>query len=145
MQYTFHPKTSVLTKVPRLPKRPPDNYLRDNMRLRLEKHDVEFTMTVQLQTDSHRMPIEDAGILWPEALSPRIPVATLRIPRQTFVSPAQLAFARNLSFNPWHCIEEHRPLGNLNRARRRVYYELSQFRQMNNGIEHVEPTGQETF
>ena len=35
-------------------------------------------------------------------LSPPVPVATLRLPRQTFDTPAQLAFAHRLSFNPWH-------------------------------------------
>ena len=145
MQYAFLPQSEVVTRLPRLPRRPPDSYLRDNMRATLDACDVEFTMTVQLQTDAFRMPIEDAGVLWPVSLSPRIPVATLRIPRQQFDTPAQLAFARNLSYNPWHAIEEHRPLGNLNRARRRLYQELSRFRQAHNGIRHVEPTGDEMF
>ena len=69
----------------------------------------------------------------------------LRIPRQTFDSPEQLAFARVLTYNPWHCIPEHRPLGNQSRARKRMYYELSQLRQKMNGVEHYEPTGDETF
>ena len=82
---------------------------------------------------------------WPTKLSPRIPVATLRIPRQRFDSPEQLAFARNLSFNPWHCLPEHRPLGNQSRARLRMYQELSTLRQRVNGLQHYEPTGDEAF
>jgi len=145
VQYAFLPATKVDMKVQGLPGRPSDNYLRENMALTLGKRDVAFVMTVQPQTDSFRMPIEHAGVLWPERLSPRIPVATLHIPRQRFDSPAQLDFARNLSYNPWHCVSEHRPLGNLNRARRRLYWELSRFRQANNGVVHVEPTGLESF
>jgi hypothetical protein len=145
MQYAFCPKTRVHRKIPRLPLRPPPNYLRDNMVMTLNEHDVELEMTVQIQTDPHLMPIENAAVLWPERLSPRIPVATLRIPRQRFDSPAQFAFARNLSYNPWHCIAEHRPLGNQSRARRRMYHELAQFRQRMNGVPHVEPTGDERF
>ena len=57
-----------------------------------------------MQTDPHLMPIENAGVLWPEKLSPRVSVATLRIPRQTFDSPAQMEFAKKLSYNPWHTI-----------------------------------------
>jgi hypothetical protein len=91
------------------------------------------------------MPIENAAVLWPTRLSPRIPVATLRIPRQRFDSPEQLAFARNLSFNPWHCLPEHRPLGNQSRARKRMYSELSRLRQSLNRVEHYEPTGDEVF
>lgn len=145
MQYSFRSLTKVPRNVPRLPFRPPDNYLRDNMIKTLAEQDVEFEMTVQIQTDAFRMPIENAGVLWPVRLSPRVPVATLRIPKQRFDSPAQLAFARNLTLNPWHCIPEHRPLGNQSRARRRMYQELSQFRQAMNRENHIEPTGNEKF
>ena len=91
------------------------------------------------------MPIENAAVLWPERLSPRVSVATLRIPQQKFDSPAQIAFARRLSYNPWHCIAEHRPLGNQSRARRRMYFELSKYRHDMNRVPHYEPTGDETF
>jgi hypothetical protein len=84
-------------------------------------------------------------VLWPEKLSPRVSVATLRIPRQQFNSPAQLNFEKRLSYNPWHCIAEHRPLGNQSRARRRMYWALSQFRHDMNAIPRYEPTGDEVF
>lgn len=144
-QYSFQPRTKVPHHIPRLPFRPPDNYLRDNMVQTLNETDVEFDLTVQVQTDPFRMPIENAAVLWPTRLSPRIPVATLRIPRQKFDSPAQLAFAHNLRLNPWHCLPEHRPLGNQSRARRRMYEELAIFRQKMNNETHVEPTGNEQF
>jgi hypothetical protein len=111
----------------------------------LAARDVEFDIMVQVQTDPHRMPIENASVRWPERLSPMVPVATLRIPKQRFDSPKQMAFAHNLSYNPWHCIPEHRPLGNQSRARRRMYYELSRLRQSMNATPHVEPTGDEVF
>jgi hypothetical protein len=145
MQYSFYPKSEVKKRIPRLPLRPPDNYLRDNMVKTLREHDVEFDMLLQVQTDPHRMPIEDAAVLWPERLSPRIPAARIHIPRQEFDSAAQFAFAGNLSYNPWHCLADHRPLGNQSRARLRMYRELSQYRQAMNGTPHVEPTGKETF
>jgi hypothetical protein len=91
------------------------------------------------------MPIENASVRWPEALSPYHVVAKLRICKQRFDPPAQLAFADNLSINPWHCLPQHRPLGNLNRARRHVYYTLSKLRQDINGHPHIEPTGAERF
>jgi hypothetical protein len=56
-----------------------------------------------------------------------------------------MAFARNLRFNPWHSLREHRPLGNQSRARRRMYAELAAHRQRMNGVPHVEPTGRETL
>jgi hypothetical protein len=145
MQYAFYPKTEVYTKIPALPFRPPDNYLRDNMVRTLAEKDVSFDILVQVQTDPHRMPIENAAVLWPEKLSPRVRVATLHIPQQRFDSPQQFEFASYLSFNPWHCLPAHRPLGNQSRARRRMYEELSKLRQRMNNTPHLEPTGSETF
>ena len=145
MQYSVWPKTNRRTPIPRLPFRPPDDYLRDAMVATLAKEDVELEIRLQVQTDPHLMPIENNAVLWPERLSPRIPAATLRIPSQKFDSPAQMEFVRRLSFNPWHCIAEHRPLGNQSRARRRMYYELSKLRQKMNNLSHYEPTGDETF
>jgi hypothetical protein len=145
MQYSVWPKTATRTPVPRLPLRPPDNYLRNAMVGALDAGDVELDFRIQLQTDSFLMPIENAGVLWPEKLSPRVSVATLRIPRQTFSSPAQIDFEKRLSYNPWHCIAEHRPLGNQSRARRRMYLALSTFRHDMNAVPHYEPSGDETF
>ena len=145
MEYSFWPKSNRKTRIPNLPFRPPDNYLRNAMVASLASGDVEFDVRVQMQTDAFLMPIENAGVLWPEKLSPRVSVATLRLPRQTFDYPAQLEFARILSYNPWHSIAEHRPLGNQGRARRRMYAELAQLRQSMNGVTHYEPTGNERF
>lgn len=113
--------------------------------LRHSERDVEFDILVQIQTDPFRMPIENAAVRWPEKLSPFVPAATLRIPRQKFDTLAQFAFANNLSYNPWHCVPEHRPLGNQSRARRRLYETLSHLRQSKNNTPHVEPTGDEVF
>lgn len=145
MQYSFRSRLTTRTPVPRLPLRPPDNYLRDAMVATLAKQDVEFDILLQRQTDPFLMPIENNAVLWPTKLSPRVPAAVLRIPKQKFDSPEQLAFARVLKYNPWHCIPEHRPLGNQSRARRRMYSELSRFRQQMNNVQHYEPTGDEVF
>lgn len=145
MQYSFWPKKREKTPIPRLPFRPPDDYLRQAMISTLENEDVEFDVRVQLQTDPFRMPIENNAVLWPEKLSPRVSVATLHIPRQKFDSRAQMEFAKQLSFNPWHCIPEHRPLGNQGRARKRMYWALSQLRHNMNNVPHYEPNGNEFF
>jgi hypothetical protein len=34
-----------------------------------------------------------------------------------------------MSFNPWHALPEHRPLGDMNRARREIYWAMSAFRR----------------
>ena len=145
MQYSFHSRRRAVTPVPGLPGKPPDNYLREAMVATLAREDVFFDVCVQLQTDPFLMPIENAAVMWPTRLSPRIPVAVVRIPRQTFDSVEQIQFARYLSLNPWHCVPEHRPLGNISRARKRLYWETSQLRQRMNGDVHYEPTGDEVF
>jgi hypothetical protein len=146
MLYSFASRTKVDTRIPGVPfGKVPGNYLRDNMVKTLAKQSVEFDLLVQLQTDTHRMPIENAAVRWPEKLSPFIPAATIHIPQQKFDHTAQFDFTRQLSINPWHCLHEHRPLGNQNRARRRMYLELSRFRQEMNKTSHVEPTGDEVF
>jgi hypothetical protein len=145
MQYSVWPKSDKRTPIPRLPLRPPDDYLRAAMVSALDAGDVELDFRVQRQTDPHLMPIENASVLWPERLSPRVSVATVRIPRQKFDSPAQMEFAKRLSYNPWHSIAEHRPLGNQSRARRRMYLALSTLRHQMNAVPHYEPNGDEVF
>jgi len=145
MQYSVWPKSKRRTPIPHLPLRPPDDYLRNAMVASLMAGDVEFDIRLQRQTDPHRMPIENNAVLWPEKLSPRVSVATLRLPRQRFDSPAQMEFAKRLSYNPWHTIAEHRPLGNQSRARRRMYLELSTLRHSMNKVPHYEPNGDEGF
>lgn len=145
MQYSFRSRLKTRTPVPRLPFRPPDDYLREAMVATLARGDAEFDVLVQVQTDPHLMPIENNGVLWPESLSPRVPAAVMRIPKQIFDTPEQRAFPRILSYNPWHCVPEHRPLGNQSRARLRLYKQLSELRQRMNGVQHYEPTGDEAF
>jgi hypothetical protein len=145
MQFSMRPRQNTRSRIPDLPGRPPDNYLRDNMVATLAKTDVEFDFLIQVQTDAHAMPLENAAVRWPLKLSPYVPGATIRIPKQSFDSPAQLAFAKVLSYTPWHCLPDHRPLGNQNRARNRMYRELSRLRLDKNRQVHREPTGNETF
>lgn len=147
MLYSFVPKTQVETRIPGLPfGKVPFNYLRQNMLKTLQEKEVEFDLMIQLQTDPHLMPIENAAVRWPEELSPYIPAATVHIPmQQLFDTPAMVEFTQRLKMNPWHCIAEHKPLGNQNRARRRMYYELSKFRLEMNQTTHLEPTGDEVF
>lgn len=147
VMYSLVPKTKeVYSKIPGLPfGKVPFNYLRENMIKTLNEKEVEFDLMIQLQTDPHLMPIEDSSVRWPEKLSPFIPVATVHIPKQHFESEALIEFTKRLKMNPWHCLEEHKPLGNLNRARFKLYYTLSQFRQQMNHVKHIEPTGDELF
>jgi hypothetical protein len=145
MMYSVRPSIPKRSWIPGYPFRTSPTYLRDVMVETLAKGPVDFDFMIQRQTDAFRMPIENAGVRWPERLSPFVTVATLHMPQQVFDSQAQFDFARNLSYTPWHCLAEHRPLGNQSRARRRMYWELRRLRQTMNATPHIEPTGEEVF
>ena len=142
VQYSLKPVQRGRTRIPVKPSR---NYLREAIARTLATQEWEMEFMVQVQTDPFRMPLEDATVKWPERLSPYVPVARLTLRRQRFESDEQLAFADVLRYNPWHSLREHRPLGNNNRARRRIYTELAAFRQQMNSVKHVEPDGSEQF
>ena len=137
MKYSVRPRPQLKTKIPW---NPPDDWLRQAMYATLGSREWEFDFLVQLQTDPRRMPIEDASIEWPEKLSPFVPVAKIRIPSQKFDAAEQTMLAQQFSYNPWHAVPEHRPLGNQNRARKVIYMELSRLRQSMNHQPHIEPT-----
>jgi hypothetical protein len=105
-----------------------DGYLRDAMRAHLGQSDACFDFMVQFQVDPERMPIEDAMVEWREEESPYVPVARIRIPRQSIDDRDRMSQCERVAFNPWHCLAEHRPLGSMNRARRDIYAALSAFR-----------------
>lgn len=119
-----------------------ENYLREAMVEYLKNKEASFDFLVQLQTDPVKMPIEDATVEWD---SPFIKVATIKIPLQTFDSDEQMEFCEHLSYNPWHSLEAHRPLGGVNRARNLVYSTISQRRRELNDVSPPEPNGQESF
>ena len=138
MKYRFTPRRTARTPVP-FPA--PDNYLREAMVKNLAEDEVCFDFEVQFQRDPVRHPIEDASVIWD---TPFIKVASVHIPPQDFDTPQRDTMARQLTFNPWHAIAEHRPLGNQNRARRTIYYETSRVRQRINDESHIEPGEEES-
>jgi len=95
----------------------------------LREQEVWFDFMVQFQEHPETMPIEDSTIIW---TSPYVKLAKLRILQQDFAHEAQLAKGQNMSFNPWHSLSAHRPLGGPNRARRAIYASLSEFRLSRN-------------
>jgi len=118
---------------------PPD-LMRDALSVHLTQIDGCFDFMIQQQLDPAEMPIEDATIEWSEDESPFIPVARIIVPMQEFDTPAQDEFCEHLSFNPWHTLPEHQPLGNINRARRMIYDMISTLRHDLNDAPMDEPT-----
>ena len=104
------------------PKKLTDDYLREAVAKQLAEGEVVFDFKVQRQGDPATMPIEDASVYWDEKVSIPVKMATLRINKQTVTSDNELEKrCEGMSFNPWHALKEHRPLGGLNRLRKAVY------------------------
>lgn len=93
-----------------------------------------FTLRVQLCRDLEQQPIEDASRVWPEDISPFQPVASIEFPRQvSWDDERSRVWEQELSFSPWHGLVDHRPLGNVMRARRAAYPYAAQLRARLNG------------
>jgi hypothetical protein len=117
------------------------NALQDMMVDFFASHSAEYELRVQLCTDTTTMPIEDATVAWPESASPHRTVATIRFERQDPYSPERRAFGDDvLSFNSWRGLAAHRPLGSINRLKKRVYEASSNYRHNVNNAPRLEPT-----
>ena len=114
--------------------------LREVVREELVEHGGKWEFRVQLNTDLEKMPIEDASVVWDEAESPFVTVATLEV-------PAQLSWEQGvtdhtddaLSYSIWHGITAHQPLGGVNRVRKDTYEQSADFRGKFNGCPMHEP------
>lgn len=106
------------------------NFLRNALyqQLSLDRVPACFALQVQRQNAEYYMPIEDPSVEWSETISPFETVATIKVPAQDFDSREQNLFCDNLSFNPWHALPEHRPIGGINRLRKAVYEAVSIYR-----------------
>ncbi|MGE0549155.1 MAG: catalase [Kofleriaceae bacterium] len=105
-------------------KREPEGSGDDRLRADLAAAAAEgfcFQMFVQFQTDAWRTPIEDASREWTEQESPLVPVGKITFPPQDISGDKRAALCQSLSYNPWHSIAAHQPMGHINRARRYVY------------------------
>ncbi|MGB4074640.1 catalase family protein [Pseudomonas sp.] len=106
------------------------NFLRNALyqQLSLDRMPACFALQVQRQNPEYYMPIEDPSVEWSESISPFETVATIKVPAQDFDSREQNLACDNMSFNPWHSLPEHRPIGGINRLRKAVYEAVSIYR-----------------
>ncbi|MEU4391867.1 hypothetical protein [Kribbella sp. NPDC023855] len=91
---------------------------------RLENGPLSYDFQVQFFTDEQHTPIEDASVNWD---APYLTVGRLSIPRQH----ADAAFDEEIEsakFDPWNALVDHRPLGEVMRARKVAYFASQQHR-----------------
>jgi hypothetical protein len=109
---------------------------------------LRLNLQIQVRSDPSTQSIEDTLIPWSEQQSPWVKVATIDIYPQTFATTAQQEFCERLTFNPWHGLKVHRPVGGINRARRDVMQAMQDVRLNANGSHRFGPdelTGSEVF
>lgn len=95
---------------------------------RLRRGPLHWDLQLQYFCSEDVTPIEDASVNWP---TPYSTVARLMLPQQDLQSEQAQALAARAEggvFDPWQALQEHRPLGDVQRARKVVYFASQQGR-----------------
>ncbi len=96
--------------------------LKDAVQEFFQTETAVWEVRVQLCTDLEKMPVENAATEWPEDLSPYLAVAKITaLPQETYSPERRVYVDDGLSFNPWHALAAHRPLGGIMRSRKLAY------------------------
>ena len=126
-------------------------YLQQRLENRLDpanNNHLCLDLQVQVRNDPDKQPIENTLVAWDARVATWQKVAKIDIYPQTFASTAQQEFCERLTFNPWHGLKVHMPIGGINRARRDVMHAMQDVRLKANGRTRFGPhelTGNETF
>ncbi|MGB6308565.1 MAG: catalase, partial [Steroidobacteraceae bacterium] len=121
-----------------MPENPGHDFLTSAMKATLKKGAVTLNFLIQPRTSVNQS-VEDTMTEWKEDAAPFHEVATIHIPSQDFDTPEFKRLGETLSFNVWHALPEHRPLGAVNRMRKIVYDRISSVRNQMNSAERREP------
>ena len=118
--------------------------LRQHIKGEMAVIDGVWELRVQLCRDLEKQPIEDPTVQWKEEDSPFQAVATIRVGRQDSWNDAQVQKVNEeMRFSPWIGLAAHRPLGNINRARKEPYEHSAGYRARFNKCPIHEPGGVE--
>ncbi|WP_297634949.1 hypothetical protein [uncultured Clostridium sp.] len=134
VRYCIVPRNHQMSK---MPKDMTASYLSNNMQKQLDEEKIIFDFKVQIQKEGMK---DDPSIIWSKRKSPYIKVAEIIIDKQNVMDKKRNDLAELLSFNVGHSLIEHTPIGEFNRARMKIYTELSKFRHLRNGEKLLEPT-----
>jgi catalase len=120
------------------------NAIRQNVEGEMLVTDGVWELRVQLCRDLEKQPIEDSTVEWKEEDSPFQTVATIHAGRQDSWDAAKLQKVdEEMRFSPWIGLVAHRPLGNINRARKEPYEHSAEYRARFNRCPIHEPSGAE--
>jgi len=116
------------------------NGLRDTVRADAKGIDGEWEVRVQLLRDKDKQPVEDPTVEWKEEDTPFQRVGVIRtVPQDSWEGKLVQQVNEETRFSIWTGLAAHRPLGNINRARRETYQHSADFRARFNGCPIHEP------
>ena len=87
------------------------DYLRQELSNQSNRGGACFDFLVQPQVADKNMPIEDTTVEWNEKVSPFVRVARITINAGADNTADANRTCEALSFNPWHALPEHQPVG----------------------------------
>jgi hypothetical protein len=96
--------------------------------------DVVFDFSVHVRHSARPEDAEDASLWWTRPRDRTVSIGEIRIPRQNFLTPDRVFDGERMMFNPWNCLQQHRPLGSINRMRLAVYLASLQVRRKLNMV-----------
>jgi hypothetical protein len=96
-----------------------------DLRRHLAQGPLVHPLQLQFYVDEAVTPIEDASVVWPESEAPYVTVGRLTIPTQELDGEEARRLTEQVeaaAFDPWKALVEHRPLGDVMRARKHAYF-----------------------
>ena len=96
------------------------NFMKEDLSRRLKNGDITFDLYIARFINEKETPIEDGTKEWKNWDDE--PVARIIIPKQNIDDDSLQEETDRMRFTPWHTTEDFRPLGSLNRAKKRVYH-----------------------
>jgi len=98
------------------------------------ENEAEYELKVQLCQTIREQSVEDTGLPWVEMAFPFQTVGHVRLYKQESFDKERVKFWEDsMKLNPWYGLEAHRPLGSVNRLRRKLYEMSAARRQEING------------
>ncbi len=100
-----------------------ENFLREGLVKTMQgSKDICLDFKINVRpANSEELHIEDATKVWPNEMAGYVNVARIdiKLPQEQKLQFEESC--ENLSFTPWHSLKDHRPLGGINRLRKKVY------------------------
>jgi len=120
-----------------------ENAIREEIQKEMRGTDAEWEFRVQLCRNLEKQPVEDPTLEWDENEARFFTVGTVRAAAQDSWDATRVQLVNEETrFSVWTGIAAHRPLGNINRARKETYRHSADFRARVNGCPYHEPGSQ---